>query len=163
MEALRRTIETEVSDAGDGNYRAVARLTDPFHDIEVAVMVRAADHTITDASARMTRVPYADTCPNSLPRMSDLSDVPIGASLGRAVRDAVGGDRGCPYLVELVVQACKLAMLASLSEQARHAVLIENDLDKFHAVHEKMGHCAGHHDLPADRLPAWLEREREGK
>jgi hypothetical protein len=161
MEDIRRTIETNVSETGDGSFRSVARLTDPFHEIEVTVVVRDADYTITEASARMMRVPYADNCPNSMRRIDELTGVQIGPSLSRTVREAVGGDHGCPYLVELSVQACKLAMLASMSAQAREAVIVDDDLDKFDVIHHKMGDCAGHYDLPFGQLPAWLEAERD--
>ncbi len=160
METVRRTIETEVSEAGEGKVRAVARLTDPFHEIEVCLHVRVADLTILGADAEMIRIPYADYCPNSLSRMNGLAGVGVGAHLSRTVREAVGGECGCPYLVELVVQACKVAAVAVQSERAKEAVLVEDDLEQFATIRHQMGQCAGHLDLPDDHLPAWLERER---
>lgn len=160
MKPVRRTIDTEVSAAGEGRLRAVARLTDPYHDIEVTLTIRIADLSIVGAAARMPRIPYADYCPNSCAGLNGLQGVRVGAGLGRTIRDAVGGDSGCPYLVELVGQACKLAVVAAQSENAREAVLVENDLERFSAIRRQMGQCAGHRGLPDDHLPAWLERER---
>ena len=163
MEPIRRSINTEVTYDGEGVFRAVARIIDPFHEIEVALRVSAADLTIIEAQAEMIRTPYSDYCSNSMLHIDTLVDVQIGPSLHRNVRDAVGGDCGCPYLVDLVVQACKLAIVTAGVEQARKAVLVEQDLKTFAAVRRTMGKCAGHTDLPDARLPEWLERERKGQ
>lgn len=161
MDAVRRTIDTEVSEVGDGHYLAVARLTDPFHEIEVRLTVRAANLTVVDAVARMNWIPYDDRCPDSLVHMSRLEGVQIGPGLTRTVRGSVGGPSGCPYLVDLVLQACKLVIVTLGVQRAREAILVNNDIEAFSAIHEEMGACAGHRDLPADRLPQWLERERD--
>jgi hypothetical protein len=146
---VRRTIETNVEEEGD-SCRAVARLVDPFHDIKVTVVIRSADLTITGAQATMRWVPYADRCPDSL--------------LGRTVREKIGGEAGCPYVVDLVLQACQFALVAVMTGQAREAILEKQDLEAFAGLRQKMGQCAGHRELAADRLPAWLEREqRQGR
>ncbi len=160
MDTVRRSIDTEVSKTGDDCYRAVARLVDPFHEIEVVLLIRATGFVIVEASAKMIRIPYADKCPNSLQRVSKLSGLRIGPGLHRTIREVVGGDCGCPYIVDLVEQACKLVIVVSSVQQAREAVLVEHDLEKFAVIHEKMGQCAGHHNLPTGRLPDWLEHER---
>lgn len=159
LNTIKRTVDTEVKYDDDGILHAIARLTDPFHEIEVALRVRVADLTIVEANAEMIRVPYADHCPNSLLRIGTLAGIQIGPGLHRNVREAVGGDCGCPYLVDLVIQACKLAIVAVGVKQARNSVLIEHDFEKFSAVRRTMGKCAGHTDLPDELLPEWLERE----
>lgn len=160
---MRRTIETNVEEEGD-SCRAVARLVDPFHDIKVTVVIRTADLTITGAQATMPWVPYADRCPDSLLQLGGLAGVRIGPSLGRTVREKIGGEAGCPYVVELVLQACQFALVAVMTGQAREAILEKQDLEAFAGLRQKMGQCAGHRELAADRLPAWLEREqRQGR
>ncbi len=162
MDTIKRSIDTEVADKGNGIFDAVARLTDPFHEIEVTLRVSVDDLTIHGAKARMIRVPYADHCPNSLLRIDTLAGVQIGAGLHRQVREAVGGLCGCPYLVDLVIQACKFALVARGVQQARESILIEQDQEKFSAIRRTMGKCAGHTNLPDDLLPEWLERECNG-
>ena len=161
MNSFRRTIDTEVSEVGDDRYRAVSRLTDSFHEIEVVIIVCTADFSIVEASAQMIRMPYVDRCPNSLLRINNLSGIRIGPGLSKTIREAVGGNCGCPYLVELAVQACKLVIVATRAKQAREAVLGELDMGKFTEIHQQMGECAGHRDLPTGRLPDWLEQERK--
>lgn len=160
---MRRTIETNVEEQGDG-CRAVARLIDPFHDIEVTVQLRRADLTITAAVATMRWIPYADRCPDSLLQLGELVGVRVGPSLGRTVREKIGGEAGCPYVVELVLQACQFGLVTMMTQKARDAVLVHQDPGEFAELRRKMGQCAGHRDLAADRLPAWLEREqRQGR
>jgi len=162
VDSVKRNIDTEVTSDGDGISRAVARLSDPYHEIEVALRIRTADLTIVEANAEMIRVPHVDHCPNSLLRMDKLTGLQIGPSLHRKVSEAVGGVIGCPYLVDLVIQACKFAIVVDGVQRAREAVLIEHDLEKFSAVRQAMGKCAGHTDLSDELLPAWLESERKG-
>ena len=109
MDTIKRTVDTEVKYDDNGILHTIARLTDPFHEIEVTLQVRTADLTIVEASAEMIRVPYANSCPNSMLGIDNLANVRIGPGLHRNIRETVGGDCGCPYLVDLVVQACKLA------------------------------------------------------
>ena len=161
MDAVRRTIDIKVTEAGDRHYLAVARLVDPFHEMEVRLTVRTADLTVVEAVAYMDWIPYDDRRPDSLAHMSGLEGVQIGPGLTRIVRDSVGGPSGCPYLVDLVLQACKLVVVALGVQRAREAVLVQNDIEAFSSVRAEMGSCAGHRDLPADRLPRWLERERD--
>ena len=160
---MRRTIEINVEQEGD-TCRAVARLVDPFHDIQVTVAIGTVEMTITEARATMRWVPYSDRCPDGLLRLDGLAGVRVGPSLGRTVRERIGGDGGCPYVVDLVLQACQFALVAVMTERAREAVLVNEDPGAFAGLRQKMGQCAGHRELAADRLPAWLEREqRQGR
>lgn len=161
MEPVRRTIETRVEEAGDG-CRASARLSDPFHEIEVCIELRG-DRTIGGATGTMRWIPYGDRCPDALLPLAALTGLRVGPELGRRVREQLGGASGCPYVVELVMQACQFALVATMTERARAAVLERNDRADFAALREQMGQCAGHRDLPAERLPAWLDRDRAGK
>jgi len=158
--SVRRTITTEVSPAGGTNSRAAAKLVDPFHEIEVVLLVRVDSLTIVEATARMIRIPYSDRCRDSLPGMDGLKGLRIGPRFSRRVRETVGGDCGCPYLVDLVLQACKFVIVVSGAQRARDAVLGEDDLEKFSSIRQEMGQCAGHHNLPDKHLPEWLEHER---
>ena len=159
--ALRRTIETNVEEEGD-SCRAVARLVDPFHDIKVTVVIRSADLTIP-GRATMRGLALRGSLPGQL-----LHRRPRGRT-NRAeprphVREKIGGESGCPYVVELVLQACQFALVAVMTGQAREAILEKQDLEAFAGLRQKMGQCAGHRELAPDRLPAWLEREqRQGR
>ena len=161
MDTARRSFETEVLKMENGDYRAIARLTDPFHTIEVMLLINAIDFSIVDASAEMMCCPYGDKCPDSLQSMGTLSGLRIGPGLNQAIREAVGGGCGCAYLVELVTQACKFTIVVAKSEEAREAILIQNNIEKFSEIQEQMGRCAGHRNLPRGRLPDWLEHERK--
>lgn len=160
MDPVRRSFDSEVSESGPGVYRAVARMVDPFHEIELTLTVRLADLHILDAQAGMPRVPYPERCPDSLRRVADLKGIGIGPGFNRKVREIVGDDCGCPYLVDLAAQAGKLIIVAAESQRAREAVLVHHDRAAFTAIRRRMGSCAGHLGLPDEVLPAWLEREQ---
>lgn len=107
----RRTIEFDAYDEGDAlsvtgrlrDERPWAQGTDSVehvHDMELAVIVRKDDLTITAAQATMARFPHAE-CPAISSAFADLVGLSIGRGYTRAVQERFGGPRGCTHLEQL--------------------------------------------------------------
>lgn len=154
----RRTYQIDVIDEDSKTITIEGRLQDPFHDIRTRLVLEKDGLSIVSAIGNMDRVPYPAGCPRSLPRLDGIRGIEVRSGFGRRVREALGGDQGCPYLVELSEQICKFALVMIKADEARR-VTAAGDNERFMVLRGQMGECAGHTFARVDELPDWLERE----
>ncbi len=127
----RRTLTYEAVDHGD-DLLVVGRLRDDrpwaegtdlpaaLHDMELRVLVRRADLTVTAATAVMHAFPHAE-CPAIEDAFAGLVGLSVARGYTRAVQERLGGPRGCTHLEHLarslgpvVIQAVTSARAAAV-------------------------------------------------
>lgn len=158
----QRTFHLEVT-ADDGqNISLRGRLEDPFHDILVSLVLDKERQCILSAEGGMNRVPYAGGCRASLPKLHELAGLEIRQGFSRELRSQLGGEMGCPYLVELADQLCRFGLVVVKSDEARR-LIASGEKDRFPSLRNEMGECAGHTLAAKDELPQWLQQEIKDK
>lgn len=154
----QRTFHLEVT-ADDGQTMALrGRLEDPFHDIQVSLVLDKIRLRLLSAAGGMSRIPYADSCRASLPKLNDIAGLEIRQGFIRELRSLLGGGMGCPYLIELVDQLCRFGLVVSKSDEARR-LIAAGERDRYPSLRDEMGECAGHSLAAQDELPQWLQQE----
>jgi hypothetical protein len=125
----RRSIDYEAFDLGD-ELGVVGRLRDirpwadgddsvsTVHDMELHVMVRIADMSITEASAVMHTFPHTE-CPGIVSAFAGLVGLSISRGYTREVQARFGGPRGCTHLEQLARSLGPLVIQAVTSRRAR--------------------------------------------
>ncbi|MGH9016608.1 MAG: DUF2889 domain-containing protein [Acidimicrobiales bacterium] len=125
----RRTIEFEAYDEGD-SLSVTGRLRDErpwaaetegvehVHDMDLTVVVRKDDLTITAAGAVMARFPHSE-CPSITTAFEDLVGLCISRGYTRAVQERFGGARGCTHLEQLARTIGPVVIQAMTSTRAR--------------------------------------------
>lgn len=79
---------------------AVTPAGQAIHDMWIRVTLDKA-YVIHDVEAVMDARPYG-SCPQVLPDMKSLIGLKISGGFKRAVKERIGGTRGCTHLVELL-------------------------------------------------------------
>ena len=123
----RRTIEIEVF-LRDDHSVVIGTLADvrpwasgtlgprELHRMELAVVVRRADLTITDAVADMATFPHAE-CTDIEPKFSELVGLSVARGYTSAVQERFGRERGCSHL-EFLARALGPAIVQSMTSSA---------------------------------------------
>ncbi len=84
--------------------------------MELAVVVRRADMTITDAVADMQTFPHAE-CTDIEPKFSELMGLSVARGYTSAVQEKFGRERGCSHL-EFLARALGPAVIQSTTSAA---------------------------------------------
>lgn len=123
----RRTIDIEVF-LRDDHFVVIATLADvrpwaggtlgprDLHCMELAVVVRRSDLTITDAVADMETFPHAE-CTQIEPKFSELVGLSVARGYTSAVQERFGRERGCSHL-EFLARAIGPAIVQSVTSSA---------------------------------------------
>lgn len=90
---------------------------EPLHGMWVRMTVDQ-DLVITACEAVTDHAPYA-ICPQAAPNFSHLAGIRIGPGFTRAVKERVGGVRGCTHLRELLGQMATVAFQTLYSVRTR--------------------------------------------
>lgn len=158
----QRTFHLEVT-ADNGQTIALRGLLgDPFHDIQVSLVLDKERLRVISAEGEMSRTPYPDSCRASLPKLKDIAGLEIRQGFIRELRSHLSGRMGCPYLVELVDQLCRFGLVLIKSDEARKLVA-SGETDRYSTLRDEMGECAGHTLAAKNELPQWLQQEIRNK
>jgi len=123
----RRTIDIEVF-VRDEHLVVIGTLADvrpwasgefgprELHRMELAIVVRRADMTITDAVADMKTFPHAE-CTVIEPKFSELVGLSVARGYTSAVQERFGRERGCSHL-EFLARALGPAVVQSVTSAA---------------------------------------------
>jgi Protein of unknown function (DUF2889) len=123
----RRTIDVEVF-VRDEHLVVIGTLADvrpwasgefgprELHRMELAIVVRRADMTITDAVADMKTFPHAE-CTVIEPKFSELIGLSVARGYTSAVQERFGRERGCSHL-EFLARAIGPAVVQSVTSAA---------------------------------------------
>jgi hypothetical protein len=123
----RRTIEIEVF-VRDEYLVVIGTLADvrpwasgefgprELHRMELAIVVRRADMTITDAVADMMTFPHVE-CTVIEPKFSELIGLSVARGYTSAVQERFGRERGCSHL-EFLARAIGPAVVQSVTSAA---------------------------------------------
>lgn len=128
MHLFRRTIEITIFDAGKGTFILSTNLTDMYHDIVLKLHVSAPDYIVTDAAVEMKRIPHPG-CREVYELMSKLVGKEVGKGFTKAVLGALGGENGCPNMVNLVLLSAPLAINAAAVLKQQRENLTEAEMD----------------------------------
>ncbi len=80
----------------------LSRLTDRFHDIELAMLIELENYTIAEAQVKMEKVPY-DICRETMEGAKKLVGIFIfHPAVVREVRKRIKRKDGCTHLFELI-------------------------------------------------------------
>jgi hypothetical protein len=104
-------IEAQLTDtksyAFDNVDRGAIAPGEPLHGMWVRLTV-GEDMVIRACEAATDFAPYA-ICPGAAPNFASLAGVSIGPGFNRAVKERVGGVRGCTHLREVLAQMATVA------------------------------------------------------
>ena len=112
MHLFRRTIEINISDTGKEEFTLSTNLMDMYHDIVLQLHVSVPDFIIVDATVDMKRIPHTG-CREVYQMMCKLVGKEVGKGFTKVVLDALGGEHGCPNMVNLVLLSAPLAINAA--------------------------------------------------
>ena len=153
-------IEGRVTDLKAGNFdlpfgRGVLPEGKPLHDMWVRMTVDE-DLLIHDIIASTESWPWTP-CPEASAAVSALKGVRIGPGFLRAIRDKLGGAKGCTHIAELLPQ------VATTAFQTLSPVRSQKP-DRLDATGRpvKIDSCyaySRHRELVRDRWPAFYEPE----
>lgn len=87
-----------------------------LHRMELAIVVRRSDMTITDAVADMKTFPHAE-CTMIEPKFSELIGLSVARGYTSAVQERFGRERGCSHL-EFLARAIGPAVVQSVTSAA---------------------------------------------
>jgi hypothetical protein len=94
------------------------RIVSLVHDMRLSIAVRAADMTITDATADMQAFPHTE-CPAILSAFEGLVGLSITRGYTREVQRRFGGPKGCSHLEHLARSLGPVVVQAITSRRAR--------------------------------------------
>ncbi len=109
IQFLRNKV-VEVEPQADGTIRTSWRLTDDLLQADVNLQVQPPDLEIVQADAELGRlVPEAWRSASEL--IKKIEGVRIGSGLRKIVQGLLGGDSGCPVLVQAVLESSNAVIL----------------------------------------------------
>lgn len=103
--------------AFDNEWRGRVEPGTPLHEMW-ARLTLDDDFTITAIEVATDHSPFA-ICPGALPNFQRLVGTRIGPGFGRAVREAVGGTKGCTHIVDMLSQIATVALQTKVPAHAR--------------------------------------------
>lgn len=120
MSIFSRNIAIDIEEGPDETLLVKSHMIDVFHDILVHLTVSRPGFVIQKAEIWMDRVPAGDRCREVYPLVRQLQGTSIKRGFTNRVTSLLGGGRGCPNVVNLVLVAAPLAINASwLSDAAK--------------------------------------------
>lgn len=96
-----RNINVKVIDAGGEKIKVLASFLDLEHSFHAEMLVDVASGRIDQASAIMSKRPYATYCLRALDNIPKLQGEIIGRGIYRRIVELIGKTQGCVHLVEI--------------------------------------------------------------
>ena len=115
MEIYQRNINTVVHHLGEGKILVEASLLDLDHSARVFLTFEVGERKIVEARAEMSKVPFK-VCPRTLGKIDELVGLRVEAGVVRKVAERIGHRTGCVHLVELAVNAVRMAAPILMAE-----------------------------------------------
>ena len=100
----------EVAPQADGTIRTSWRLTDDLLQADVNLQVRPPDLEIVDAEAELHRL-VPEAWQSAAELIKKIEGVRIGSGLRKIVQGLLGGNSGCPVLVQAVLESSNAVIL----------------------------------------------------
>ena len=92
----------------NNQFRGEVQPGEPLHDMWLRLTVDR-DYIVQEVEAVTDAGPY-ELCPAILPAFQKLKGLKIGRGWNRAVRERLGGSRGCTHLVDLLRPIATVAL-----------------------------------------------------
>lgn len=128
MSLFHRVIDIDINTLGDGLFKLVTNLTDMFHHIVLEMLVSAPDFIIEDVVVEMKRIPHPN-CRKIYSVARSLRGLQIGPGFTKQVLGLLGGEEGCPNMVNLVLLTAPLAINAAAVLRQKQENLTQQELD----------------------------------
>ncbi|MBS4023851.1 MAG: DUF2889 domain-containing protein [Dethiobacter sp.] len=129
MSLFRRTIDIDINAHSDGVFSLVTTLSDMYHDIVLTLLISVPEYKIVDAAVDMKKIPHA-ACRQTYPLVRALTGQQITAGFTRNVLHALGGENGCPNLVNLMLVSAPLVMNAAAVLRMQQENLSQAELEE---------------------------------
>ncbi|MBW2367697.1 MAG: DUF2889 domain-containing protein [Deltaproteobacteria bacterium] len=100
----------EVTPRPEGDFVVSWRLTDDLFKVEVQLIVAPPDLEITEADAVFERYVPA-SWRDAAEKIKKIEGVSIGSGLRKITAGLLGGEQGCPMLVDAVLECCNAVIL----------------------------------------------------
>ncbi|MBS4031818.1 MAG: DUF2889 domain-containing protein [Clostridiales bacterium] len=128
MSIFHRTIDIEIDEGKQGVLVLRTRLTDMYHDIILKLTVEVGKFIISDASVELKRTPHPD-CSQIQALVQSMTGLQVGPGFTREVLSAMGGEHGCPNMVNLILLTAPLSMNAAAVLRQRQEGLSEAEMN----------------------------------
>lgn len=150
MPVFSRDISVDIEENPDESLLVKSHMEDIFHDILVYLTVSRPDFIVQKAEIWMERIP-SERCREVYPVVKQLEGVSIKSGFTSRVTSLLGGGRGCPNVVNLVLVGAPLALNASWLSDVYKGRLTTSE---FQAVYSKGldGVCIAHTGNKAEDL-----------
>ncbi len=128
MSIFHRTIEIDIDVHSEGMFSLTTGLRDVYHDILLTLLISVPDYIIKDIHVDMRAIPH-ENCRQVYKLVRTLAGRQVGAGFTRQVLDALGGEGGCPNLINLILITAPLVINAAAVLHARQEKLTRDELD----------------------------------
>jgi hypothetical protein len=111
------------------------RAGDPVHDMSLRITIDSALNIVA-TEACFDAFPYEDACDRIAPDYGKLVGLRIAPGFSAAVRERLGGTRGCTHMTDLIGILATLAFQTMANQRARDAASVSRpfQLDRCHAL-----------------------------
>ena len=140
MSIFHRTIDIKINEGKEGFLVLHTRLNDMYHDIILTLTIEMGDFIISDASVELTRTPHPD-CSQIRALVQSMTGLQVGPGFTREVLSAMGGEHGCPNMVNLVLLTAPLSMNAAERLAQKQAALAIKQVDEENVKPIRRGGC----------------------
>lgn len=129
MSLFSRKIDIDINPAGNDTLALTTTLADMYHDIRLRLEIGTWDGMIRNASLHMERIPHPD-CRKMADKAQLLCGLEVGPGFTKKVLTLLGGECGCPNLVNLVFITAPLARNAAVVLKQRQEKLTDDEMDR---------------------------------
>lgn len=154
MKRWSRDCRVVLDEASGNALVARASMKDPYHRLWVRLYIEHSEgqFAIAKAEGGMQQVPHPGTCERSLELLSELGGLSVGRGVVKSLYSLLGGERGCPHLVDLAIMVCKFIWVPQFEYLDGEAVerVHQNgraSLPTGHGESVERDACAGHYFL----------------
>jgi len=112
MSLFNRRIEIDINPHDVGIFRLVTSLNDIYHDITLTLFIAEQEFRIVDAQVEMNRIPQT-RCREICQLANALTGLEVKPGFARQVQASLGGEAGCPNMVNLVLLTAPLVINAA--------------------------------------------------
>lgn len=118
MSLFNRRIEIDINPYGDEMFRLITTLGDIYHDIALTLFISDRDFRIKEAVVETNRTPHP-RC-REISRLAGLlAGLTVGPGFIGRVRSVLGGEAGCPNLLNLVLLTAPLVVNAAAIQRVQ--------------------------------------------
>ncbi|MBS3947684.1 MAG: DUF2889 domain-containing protein [Dethiobacter sp.] len=116
MSLFNRRIEIDINPHGDGMFRLVTSLSDVYHDIILTLFIAGQEFRIVEAQVEMKRIPHP-RCREICRLANALTGLTVSPGFARQVQASLGGEDGCPNMVNLVLLTAPLVINVTVMQR----------------------------------------------